>query len=51
MVRQVNSATFFLTLSAAETKESLAVLSLVVDNKKISLEDAKNLEFSEKVRT
>lgn len=52
MVRQFNSATIFLTLSAAETKwvELLSILSEVVDGKKITHQEAETLEFKEKSR-
>lgn len=50
MVRQFNKGTFFITLSAAETKweELLVILSKIVDDKVITLDEAENLEFNEK---
>lgn len=52
MVRQFGIATFFVTLSAAETKweELLVILSRNVDDKVITLDEAKKLEFREKSR-
>ncbi|XP_061393643.1 uncharacterized protein LOC133329165 [Musca vetustissima] len=52
MIRQFGLPTFFITLSAAETKwlELLVILSKTVDNIDISEDDASNLSFSEKAR-
>lgn len=52
MIRQFGLPTFFITLSAAETKwvELLVILSKTVDSNDISEEEASNLSFSEKAR-
>ncbi|XP_075158165.1 uncharacterized protein LOC142231442 [Haematobia irritans] len=52
MIRQFGLPTFFITLSAAETKwqELLVILAKTVDNMNISEEEALNLPFGEKAR-
>ncbi|XP_061391279.1 uncharacterized protein LOC133326674 [Musca vetustissima] len=52
MIRQFGLPTFFITLSAAETKwvELLVILSKTVDKIDISEEDASNLSFADKAR-
>ncbi|XP_037825564.1 uncharacterized protein LOC119613607 [Lucilia sericata] len=52
MIRQFGLPTFFITLSAAETKwiELLVILSKTVDNVEITEDDANNLSFAEKAR-
>ena len=50
MIRQLGCATFFLTLSAAETKwsELIVVLTEVLENKVITLEEAQNISYEKK---
>ncbi|XP_037820089.1 uncharacterized protein LOC119609402 [Lucilia sericata] len=52
MIRQFGLPTFFITLSAAETKwtELLVILSKTVDNIDITEDEAVNLSFTEKAR-
>ena len=52
MIRQFGLPTFFITLSAAETKwlELLVILSKTVDNVVITEEEASNFSFTEKAR-
>jgi len=50
MIRQLGCATIFLTLSAAETKwsELIVVLTQVLENKVITLQEAGNLSYEKK---
>ena len=50
MIRQLGCQTIFLTLSAAETKcsELIVILSEVVENKVITLEEADNISYENK---
>lgn len=52
MIRQLGIPTFFMTLSAAETQwpELLKVLKEVIDGEDITLEEASNLQWTEKAR-
>ncbi|KAI8116853.1 ATP-dependent DNA helicase PIF1 [Lucilia cuprina] len=52
MIRQFILPTFFITLSAAETKwaELLVILSKTIDNVEITEDEAINLSFTEKAR-
>ena len=52
MIRQLGPATFFITLSAAETRWShlLKILSLTVDNKELTDDDVQNLNWHDKCR-
>ncbi|XP_044742323.1 uncharacterized protein LOC123304800, partial [Chrysoperla carnea] len=52
MIRQLGIPTFFITLSAAETKwvELLVILSKVVDNVVVTEHEAENFEFKHKSR-
>ena len=50
MIRQSGCATIFLTLSAAETKwsELIVILTQVLENKVITLEEAENMSYEKK---
>jgi hypothetical protein len=50
MLRQLGCATIFLTLSAAETKwsELIVILTQVLENKVIKLEEAENMSYEKK---
>ncbi len=50
MVRQLGRCTFFITLSAAETKwnELIGILEKVLNKRDITEEDIKNMTFEEK---
>ena len=50
MIRQLGCATIFLTLSAAETKwpELIVILTQVLENKVITLEEAENMNYEKK---
>ena len=50
MIRQLGCATIFLTLSAAETKwsELLVILTQVLENKVITLEEAENISYEKR---
>ena len=50
MIRQLGCATIFLTLSAAETKwsELIVILTQVLENKVITLEEAENMSYEKK---
>ena len=50
MIRQLRCATIFLTLSAAETKwpELLVILTQVLENKVITVEEAENMSYEKK---
>jgi hypothetical protein len=52
MLRQLGSCTFFLTTSMADTRwpELLCSLSLLVDKKKLSKEEAVSLPYLERAR-
>ena len=50
MIRQLGSPTFFLTLSAAETKwlELLKILKQILDDVKLSVEEVLEFQWSER---
>ncbi|CAF1519982.1 unnamed protein product, partial [Rotaria sp. Silwood1] len=50
MIRQLGCPTLFLTLSAAETKwsELIVILTQVLENKVITLEEAENMSYEKK---
>lgn len=50
MVRQLGRCTFFITLSAAETKwnELMVILEKIINNKKVTEEDVRKMSFEEK---
>ena len=50
MIRQLGCATIFLTLSAAKTKwsELIVILTQVLENKVITLEEAENMSYEKK---
>jgi hypothetical protein len=50
MIRQLGCSTLFLTLSAAETKwaELIVILTHVLENKVITLEEAENMSYEKK---
>lgn len=52
MIRQLGPPTIFLTMSAAETKwnELIVILKKVIDKVEISLDDASEMEYTEKAR-
>ena len=52
MIRQLGATTFFMSLSAAETRwgHLLKILSQIVDNKELTEEEALNLTWPEKSR-
>ena len=53
MIRQLGCPTLFLTLSAAETKwsELIVILTQVLENKVITLEEAEKMNYEKKMRS